>query len=233
MSITARTETARRRSIKAGPWMRKETAGLKARRLIRNCPIRNEFVYVTDGTLIKYLSEKGDYVQAEVLKTGKSYYIHKRYIPKAQAVTALSQIIVIDRDNQNEAVYEKINNTWTMISYTFATTGKTGTYSKPTPTGYYFAIEKRPQFLYYKDGTKVFQGYAPYAIRFTDGAYIHGVPVNYRYSSTGAKIIPPRIEYTATMGTIPLSHKCVRNYTSHAKFLYDWIVLGEAIVIVI
>lgn len=193
----------------------------------------NEFVYVTDGTLVRYLSADGDYVHVKVLKTGKSYYIHKRYIPRPQALTSLSQIIVIDRNNQNEAVYEKINNAWTMISYTLATTGKIGTYSKPTPTGYYFAIEKRSQFFYYKDGTKIFQGYAPYAIRFTDGAYIHGVPVNYKYSSTGAKIIPAKIEFTATMGTIPLSHKCVRNYTSHAKFLYDRVILGEAIVIVI
>ena len=193
----------------------------------------SEFTYLPDGTLVRYLSERDSYVRVEVLRTGDVFYVPRRYIPTTQAVTTLSKAIVIDRDNQNELVYEKIEGVWTLISRTLATTGKVGTYSAPTPDGYFFAAEKRHQFLYYKDGTTVFQGYAPYAIRFTDSAYIHGVPVDYQYNSAGAKIVPGKREYSATIGTIPLSHKCVRNYTSHAKFLYDWFTPGETIVIVL
>ena len=47
------------------------------------------------------------------------------------------------------------------------------------------------------------------------------------------RIDPGHIEYSGSLGTIPLSHKCVRNITSHAKFLHDWVVIGEASVVVI
>ncbi|MDD2484870.1 MAG: L,D-transpeptidase [Eubacteriales bacterium] len=193
----------------------------------------SEFTYLPDGTLVRYLSEKGEYIHVEVVESEESFYVPNRYIPITKAVEALNRIIVIDRDNQNEAVYEKIDEKWTLVSYTLATTGKVGAYSAPTPMGFYYMMQKRSSFLYYKDGTKIFQGYAPYAIRFTGGAYIHGIPVDYAYTASGETIVPAKREYSQKIGTIPLSHKCVRNYTSHAKFLYDWALPGETIIIVI
>ncbi|MDD2215242.1 MAG: L,D-transpeptidase family protein [Eubacteriales bacterium] len=194
---------------------------------------KEEFVYIGDGTLVRYLFSTGDYVRVEIIQTGETYYVPSKYIITDKAVHNLKTIVVIDRKNQNEAVYEKINETWTLISYTLATTGTTGEYAQPTPLGYYFAMGKRSQFLYYKDGTYIIQGYAPYAIRFSGGAYIHGVPVNYKYNSKGERITPSIQEYSQTIGTVPLSHKCVRNYTSHAQFLYDRYIQGEMVVVVI
>ena len=66
---------------------------------------------------------------------------------------------------------------------------------------------------------------APYANRFTNGAYIHGVPVNAPRKSL--------IEYSPSLGTIPRSHMCVRNATSHAQFVYDWAPVNETIVFVL
>ena len=54
---------------------------------------------------------------------------------------------------------------------------------------------------------------------FTDGAYIHGVPVNAPRKT--------QIEYSPSLGTTPRSHMCVRNATSHAKFIYDWAPVNE------
>ncbi|MFQ6929102.1 MAG: L,D-transpeptidase [Parabacteroides merdae] len=53
---------------------------------------------------------------------------------------------------------------------------------------------------------------------------IHGVPVNAPRKSL--------IEYSPTLGTTPRSHMCVRNATSHAKFVYDWAPVNETIVFV-
>lgn len=192
----------------------------------------SEFFYIADGTLVRYLSERGDLIRTEIVATGETLYIPNRYLPKIQAVTDLKKLIAIDLDQQNELVYEKIDGTWTLISRTFATTGKIGTYSSPTPKGFFYAIELRKQFYYYKDGTTMFQGYAPYAIRFTDSAYIHGIPVDFHYTSQGTRVVPGHRETSSTIGTIPLSHKCVRNNTSHAKFLYDWFSTGETIVVI-
>lgn len=65
--------------------------------------------------------------------------------------------------------------------------------------------------LFLKDGSSALGGYAPYASRFTNGAYIHGVPVNVPRTAM--------IEYSWSLGTVPRSHMCVRNATSHAKFI--------------
>ncbi|PKM84905.1 MAG: hypothetical protein CVU86_04650 [Firmicutes bacterium HGW-Firmicutes-11] len=189
-------------------------------------------VPLPDGTLVRYLFSNGTKARVMVVGTGQRYYVESGFLGD-EPVQAITKVIVIDRSNQNEAVYEKNGNTWTRISETLATTGTSGRYSSPTPLGFYLAMEKREQFYYYKDGTTVYQGYAPYAIRFTGRAYIHGVPVDFRTSADGQRIKPPMQEFSKSIGTIPLSHKCVRNYTSHAKFLYDWFSAGETAVIVI
>ncbi|WP_442879796.1 L,D-transpeptidase family protein, partial [Cetobacterium sp.] len=36
-----------------------------------------------------------------------------------------------------------------------------------------------------------------------------------------------------TLGTVPRSHMCVRNATSHAKYVYGWAQVGKGLVFVI
>lgn len=192
-----------------------------------------EFSYLGDGTLVKVLSSGSQYTRVSLVYDGKNYFVPNKYVATPPAIAAVKKAVVIDRANQNEVVFEKIGGEWKVISYTLATTGTTGEYHQPTPLGFFYGIEKRERFYYYKDGTTSIQGYAPYAVRFAGGAYMHGVPVNYKYNSNGSRIDPGKVEYSGTMGTVPLSHKCVRNYTSHAKFVYDWYTPGEVAVIVI
>jgi uncharacterized protein YgiM (DUF1202 family) len=181
----------------------------------------SEFRYFGDGTLVRILGDAGNYTQVSTVNDEKVYYVPDQYVATPAAVTSIRTAVVIDRTNQNEAVFEKIGKDWFIISYTLATTGTTGEYHQPTPPGYFYAIERRERFYYYKDGTTRIQGYAPWAVRFAGGAYLHGVPVNFKFSADGSRIDPGKIEASRTLGTVPLSHKCVRNYTSHAKFLYD------------
>ena len=201
-----------------------------------------EFTYLSDGTMVKVLEsyvegsaeasgKKEAYRKVLSLFDEKEYYVPIKYIPVENTLNSLEKVIVIDRNNQNEAAFEKNSEGWKCVSYTIATTGTMNAYAVPTPLGYYMVMEKRPQFYYYKDGTTQLQGYAPYTLRFCGGAYIHGVPVSYQYKN-GERITPPQKEYSSTLGTVPLSHKCVRNITSHAKFLYDWYEQGRTIVIV-
>ncbi|MGI6752145.1 MAG: L,D-transpeptidase [Anaerovoracaceae bacterium] len=191
-----------------------------------------DFIYLEDGTIVQMQGVVDDQIKVKVLQSEEILYVPAKYIPEYQTLDQLTRVVVVDRGYQNEGVYEKIEGKWTLISKSLATTGTTGPYSFPTPLGYYYVMEKRSQFLYLKDGTNEVEGYAPYTIRFCGGAYIHGVPVAYIYRD-GERITPGIREYSKTIGTIPLSHKCVRNYTSHAKFLYDWYVPRETAVIVI
>lgn len=189
-------------------------------------------VVLEDGTLVRRFYESGRYTRIAVLSTGRTYFVDSGFLSE-EPVARIQLVIVVDRNNQNEAAFEKRDGRWFRISETLATTGTSGRYSRPTPLGFFLAMEKKEQFVYYEDGTTRIQGYAPYAIRFTGRAYIHGVPVDFRQAADGSRIRPPMQEYSRSIGTIPLSHKCVRNYTSHAKFLYDRFVEGETAVAVI
>ena len=63
----------------------------------------------------------------------------------------------------------------------------------------------------------VIAGEAPYAIRFSGGAYLHGIPGPIGASSESKW-------YTASkIGTYKESHKCVRHYDDQIKFLFEWL----------
>ena len=107
-----------------------------------------------------------------------------------------------------------------------ATTGRENPpVMRQTPLGIFVIQNKLPKMQYLKDGTSEIGGYAPYASRFSGGGYVHGVPVNL----PGTEMI----EYSQTLGTTPRSHMCVRNATSHAKFIYDWAPVEGTLVFVI
>lgn len=218
----------------------------------------NNMRYMQDGLLFAILEETDKFYKVNAYDYEGEYYVPKRYVTRRNSIENLRQVIVVDIANQNEGVFEYQDGQWHLISYSYATTGADTKYKEPTIPGSYQVIAKQDYFRYKDDITRIIAGYAPYALRFNGGAFVHGVPVNYKLvrktfviqeeivdedgniiqeEITESRIVdridPGHIEYMGSLGTIPLSHKCVRNITSHAKFLYDWVVLGEASVVVI
>jgi hypothetical protein len=196
----------------------------------------SDFRYITDGTLVTILGTSGNYYKVRTLNFAGVYYVPQWYVSRRNSIDKLTKVIVVDRKYQNEGVFEYVSGRWNLISYTYATTGENTKYKLPTDLGYYMVISKSSMFIYRDDITKLIAGYAPYVLRFSGGSYVHGVPVNIpsRYIVNGQiTYYPPKIEYSSVIGTFPRSHKCVRNYTSHALFLYNWSVLGKTAVIVI
>lgn len=219
---------------------------------------QSDFRYLPDGSLVSILGERGEFYEISAVDFSGIYYIPKKYLPSEPRLMALNKVVIVDRKNQNEAVFEGEGKGWKLISYVMATTGEKAEFKEETSLGNFMVIEKKSKFMYLGDVSKEIEGYAPYAIRFNGGAYVHGVPVNYKeIKSTvvvkaavldplGNVIAPPVTrevvvgredpgmkEYLSSIGTTPRSHKCVRNYTSHAKFLYDWTEIGFTAVIVI
>jgi len=192
----------------------------------------SNFRYIPDGMLVRMLGEVGEFYQVNVPTFGRDYYIPKQYIDTDVTLNQLNHVVVVDRMQQNQASFELNENGIRLISYTLSTTGIPGDFTYETTLGIYKAIEKKERFEYLKSGTQEIAGYAPYAIRFTGGAYIHGVPVAYE-EQNGEKIDPGLIEYMHTIGTFPRSSMCVRNFTSHAEFLYNWMDTKTGAVIVI
>jgi len=192
----------------------------------------SDFRYIPDGMLVRILDETDELYHVNVPTFGGDYYIPKKYIDPDVTLSQLNHVVVVDRNQQNQASFELGENGLNLVSYTLSTTGFPGDFSFETTLGSYKAIEKKDRFEYLKNDTQEIAGYAPFAVRFTGGAYIHGVPVAYE-KQDGERVDPGPIEYLHTIGTFPRSNMCVRNYTSHAEFLYNWMDSQNGAVIVI
>lgn len=180
--------------------------------------------YGRDGAYVSVICDSAGYYNIVSAVLGRSWYVPRKYL-KLIGPLSIKKVIFVDRTNQNIATLEQDGAVWLVRSMNPITTGANRPpYQQSTPPGIYFIQRKLSEMLFLKDGTDEKGGFAPYAIRFTGGAYLHGVPVNY----------PARklIEYSWSLGTTPRSHMCVRNATSHAKFMYDWAEVEKTLVIV-
>ncbi len=180
--------------------------------------------YGRDGALVKLLDDSNRFFRIQTIYTNGEWLVPGKYIKPVDSVT-FDKAIFVDVTNQNIATLEHVDSKWLVRSMNPATTGQhRPPYAQETPLGIFVVQEKKTRMIYLVDGSKETGGFAPYASRFTNGGYIHGVPVN-----TPRKSL---IEYSSTLGTTPRSHMCVRNATSHAKFIYDWASVNETIVFV-
>lgn len=181
--------------------------------------------YAHDGTWVGIENSDKKASYCNIILPNGSWYIPNKYIKEIDA-TQFTKVIVIDRTNQNIVTLEEQNNIWYVRSINPATTGLDyPPYKKATPLGYFVLQAKEEKMVYDKDKGTGVAGYAPYANRFSGGAYIHGVPVELPRTKL--------IEYSPTLGTTPRSHMCVRNATSHAEFIYNWAPVDATIIVVI
>lgn len=182
-------------------------------------------LYGRDGTLVKHLEEYTNFTKIASVHTGEEWMVPNRYIKTIPDTVVFRKAIFVDTKNQNITALEQDSGKWLVRSMNPATTGlHRPPYAQETPPGVYVIQEKKPRMIYLVDGSAATGGFAPYASRFTNGGYIHGVPVNAPRTSL--------IEYSPSLGTTPRSHMCVRNATSHAKFIYDWAPVYETLVFV-
>jgi hypothetical protein len=194
---------------------------------------KSSFIYAPDGLLGTKLETSGNYTKVHFPSLGETRWVPTRYLSKGKdAIPSLTQLVVVDRQNQNSGTFEYVSGSWRLIALTYVSTGKSGGYYTKTPLGDFMAQEKSSRFYYYYDGSTKIEGYAPWAVRFSGGGYLHGVPRKSKYDASGHRSDLTPGETLRTLGTTPQSHMCVRNYTSYAKFIYDWYRKGSCAVIV-
>ncbi|NDV95489.1 murein L,D-transpeptidase [Dysgonomonas sp. 521] len=183
--------------------------------------------YGRDGALVKLFKDNvGDFRKITTLDSREQWLVPAKYVKPIHDTVQFKHVVFVDRKNENIVTLEKVGSKWMVRSMNPATTGlRKPPYQQETPLGAFVIQEKKSKMYFYVDGTTRNGGFAPYANRFTNGGYIHGVPVNAPRTAL--------IEYSYTLGTTPRSHMCVRNATSHAKFVYDWGPTEETIVFVI
>lgn len=184
--------------------------------------------YGRDGSLVKLHGEVDStgFIKIENVNFEGEWLVRKKYLKNINDTVVFKKAIFIDVTNQNIATLEKSDSIWYVRSMNPATTGRhRPPYAYETPSGIFVIQEKKVKMVYLKDGSPEVDGYAPYANRFTNGAYVHGIPVKLPRTEM--------IEYSYSLGTTPRSHMCVRNATSHSKFIFNWAPTEETIVFVI
>lgn len=183
--------------------------------------------YGRDGWIVEVLDTLSvDFITVKGISFNETWKTPKRYLKILGDTLLFNQIIFVDVTNQNITTIEKQTSYWSIRSMNPATTGRhRPPYAQETPTGLFLLQEKKPKMLYLKDGSSALGGFAPHANRFTNGAYIHGVPV----AHPGRSII----EYSYSLGTTPRSHMCVRNVSSHAQFIYEWGPVNQTLIYII
>lgn len=182
--------------------------------------------YGRDGSLVKLLKMDSVFVKISTLfDENKEWIVPKKYFKSITDSVVFKKVIFVDRVNQNIATLEKVDSSWLIRSMNPATTGlHKPPHKQETPTGMFIVQEKKVKMFYTVDGATDIGGYAPTASRFTNGAYIHGIPINLPRTET--------IEFSPSLGTTPRSHMCVRTPTSLAKFIFDWVSIDATLVFV-
>ena len=186
--------------------------------------------YGRDGTPVKLINAMSDntsgFYTIETADGKEQWQVTKKYVKVLGDTMTFNHAIFVDVTNQNVATLEKVGGEWLIRSMNPVTTGQhKPPYAHETPVGMYFIQEKKRKMIYNKDGSSEVGGFAPYASRFTCGAYLHGVPSEHPRTS--------EIEYSSSLGTTPRSHMCVRNASSHSQFVYEHMPVWETIVFIL
>src|SRR5690606_37926899 len=137
-------------------------------------------IYARDGSLVKYLSSDTiPMVKIQGLTNFEEVWdIPKRYVTPIGDTTTFGHVVVVNVTNQNICTLEKNDKGRLIRSTNPATTGHAAPpYAMEAPVGIFVVQEQQAKMFYYGGGTRVTDCFAPWASRFTNGAYIHGVPV--------------------------------------------------------
>ena len=166
----------------------------------------------------KYAEVKVENIKESPLKIEKKYLSYRPNIEKG-----FKKAVVVDVENQNLGVFEKVENDWILISYIYAKTGIESELGFETPRGSYIVpmlkYEMGYRGLYGEDA-----GIAKYAIRFSGGGYLHGTPIEHDEEFNEDFFLNQK---ETGLGTFKGTRKCIRNTVSHSKFLFDW-MMGDS-----
>ncbi len=185
-----------------------------------------EYINIPDRSIMTITGETDKYIKVKIdVYDGKEYYLKKesRNLLKDSKITEeIDRFIYVDRHSQTEMVIERNKGAsqWNVITSSFVTTGKDTTTSYATPYGTFLIAHSKPVMYYTNTGSSEIAGDAKYAVRFSGGGYMHGIPSLFEPKDTREQ---RRAATAKKIGTYPESHKCIRHFDDQIKFIYDWL----------
>ena len=193
-----------------------------------------EIINIPDQTIFKIIGEENNMLKIETPFYGGPYFIEKTegtYQKAENIKEKVNKFIAIDPHSQTEVLFQRNPETekYEVITYSYVTTGKDGWGSYETPHGAFLIAFTRPYMTFTRHaraGDKTLPGRsdltiggsAKYAVRFSGGGYMHGIPVRLNFKGSTLN--------TGTaqkIGTYKDSHKCVRHFDDQIEFIVGWI----------
>jgi hypothetical protein len=193
-----------------------------------------EIINIPDQTIFKIIGEENNMLKIETPFYGGPYFIEKTegtYQKAENIKEKVNKFIAIDPHSQTEVLFQRNPKTekYEVVTYSYVTTGKDGWGSYETPHGAFLIAFTRPYMTFTRHaraGDKTLPGRsdltiggsAKYAVRFSGGGYMHGIPVGLNFKGSTLN--------TGTaqkIGTYKDSHKCVRHFDDQIEFIVGWI----------
>ena len=199
-----------------------------------NSKKEGEKINIPDQSIFKIIGEENNMLKIETPFYGGSYFIEKNedaYKKVENIKGEVNKFIAIDPNSQTEVLFQRNPETekYEVVTYSYVTTGKDGWGSYETPHGAFLIAFTRPYMTFTRharEGDKTLPGRsdltiggsARYAVRFSGGGYMHGIPVglNFRGSTLNTGT-------AHKIGTYKDSHKCVRHFDDQIEFIVKWI----------
>lgn len=194
------------------------------------------WVYLGDRSLLAIEAYENNFVKVSVPGRKEFLYVKKnmfKYTRTTKFNSLIEKVVVVDRTNQNTQLYDYVGGEFLLTHSSQSTTGyNNNNNSYRTPRGFYIVSNVKPIMVYYDDPKKTVEikkvgteetkklGRALYAVRFSGGYYLHGIPLKDELKGTERETTRKRVE--GILGSHPSSHGCVRNSDENAKFIYDW-----------
>ena len=199
-----------------------------------NSKKEGEIINIPDQTIFRIIGEENNMLKIETPFYGGPYFIEKKedtYKKIENIKDEVNKFVAIDPSSQTEVLFQRNPETekYEVVTYSYVTTGKDGWGSYETPHGAFLIAFTRPYMTFTRharEGDKTLPGRsdltiggsAKYAVRFSGGGYMHGIPVGLNFKgstlSTGT---------AQKIGTYKDSHKCVRHFDDQIEFIVKWI----------
>ena len=199
-----------------------------------NSKKEGEIINIPDQTIFRIIGEENNMLKIETPFYGGPYFIEKvqgTYQKVENIKEEVNKFIAIDPSSQTEVLFQRIPETqkYEVITYSYVTTGKDGYGSYETPHGAFLIAFTRPYMTFTRharEGDKTLPGRsdltiagsARYAVRFSGGGYMHGIPTNFNFKGSTLDT-----ETAKKIGTYKESHKCVRHFDDQIEFIVKWI----------
>ena len=193
-----------------------------------------EIINIPDQTIFKIIGEENNMLKIETPFYGGPYFIEKiegTYKKAKNIKEKVNKFIAIDPHSQTEVLFQRNPETekYEVVTYSYVTTGKDGWGSYETPHGAFLIAFTRPYMTFTRHaraGDKTLPGrsdltiggIAKYAVRFSGGGYMHGIPVGLNFKGSILNTGP-----ALKIGTYKDSHKCVRHFDDQIEFIVGWV----------